>query len=234
MKAGVTVREKTTTGPGPDGEYGTADDQTITNALTNSGSAVTAGDPPTQSPDELSFNQKYLFNRNQLEALREFAKTKGTYIQPTSNGQMNLAVTDGLIFVDTVGGVPLGDPPVASTLANVKITGASNSGWIVVMGSLTIDGNVTYNGLIYAVNDLQYRGTGTGGIYGSVVSGNIVDTKSTIVDTQALGNSKIYYDCEKVKNGGGKFKPPEGYFVKSGTWRECDPTRAQGTPGACS
>ena len=93
-------------------------------------------------------------------------------------------------------------------------------------GKIRIDGNVTYNGLIYALNDISYRGTGTGGIYGAMVSANVVDSIATVVDTDASGNSKVYYDCTKVANGGGAFNPQaaqpgkEGYFVVGGTWKE--------------
>jgi hypothetical protein len=133
---------------------------------------------------------------------------------------MNLTVTDGLIFVDTVNGVSLGDPPDPSALANVRITGAAHSGWLIVMGSLSLDGDIAYQGLIYALNDLRYRGSGTGGIHGAVVSANAVGSRATGIDTTTLGNARIYYDCEKVKNGGGTFEPPQGYIVKRGTWRE--------------
>jgi hypothetical protein len=109
----------------------------------------------------------------------------------------------------------------------VKITGANNSGWIIVMGSLSIDGNVTYNGFVYAHNDLSYRGTGTGGIYGGVLTGNVIDTVATVVDTDTSGNSKIYYNCNNIANGGGAFTPTVQnglnrviVSVVPGSWRE--------------
>jgi hypothetical protein len=220
MQTGVTIRD-TTSDPGPDGRPGTADDgDPITHTLTQGGSSSVDGAPRTQTVDEKTFNATYLFSQEQLEALREYAKARGTYIKPISDGQMNLTVTDGLFFVDTVNGVSLGHPPDPSALANVRITGAANSGWLIVMGSLTLDGDITYHGLIYSVNDLRYRGTGRGGIYGAVVSANAVDTRATVIDTTTLGSSKIHYDCEKVKNGGGTFTPPQGYVVKRGTWRD--------------
>ena len=131
------------------------------------------------------------------------------------------------MFVDTVNGQALSNPPTASQLASVKITGASNSGWLIVMGSVRIDGDVTYNGFIYAHNDLSYKGTGTGGIFGAVLSGNVVDTVATVVDTDQSGNSKIYYDCDKVASGGGSFTPTlQGGLnrviisISAGIWKE--------------
>src|SRR2546422_11779458 len=87
------------------------------------------------------------------------------YVQRRSNGQINLDMTNmnGLVFVDLVNGISLPVPPAtpqASDLTNVKITGMNNQGWIVIMGSLTLDGNIDYSGLVYALNDISYRGTG--------------------------------------------------------------------------
>lgn len=221
-QAGVTIRG-TTTGPGPDGRLGTGDDLVTTNTVASSGAATVGGSPTIQTLDEETFNQNYLFSHEQLESLREHAKQqaadgKATYIKPGSNAPIHLEVTDGLIFVDTVDGVALGRPPDPATLADVKIASADNAGWIIVMGSLTIDGDVTYDGLLYAVDDLQYRGTGR--ISGAVVSANILDTKATVIDGASPGQPKIYYDCQKVANGGGSFEPPRGYVVKRGSWRE--------------
>ena len=212
VKAGVTIRDKTTPSGGAP----------ITNSISITGSASAIGSPVTQSLAEAGFGS-HLLSPAQLDALKALAQSQGTYIKPTSNLQFNLTVVDGLMFIDTVNGAPLGSPPDASMLASVKITGASNSGWLIVMGGIRIDGNVTYNGLIYALNDISYRGTGTGGIYGAMVSANVVDSVATVVDTDASGNSKIYYDCNKVANGGGTFSPPngkKGYYIVSGTWKE--------------
>ena len=211
-KAGVSIRDKTTLSGGT----------VINNSVSISGSGSAVGSPATQSLAEPGFGS-HLMSPAQLDALKALAQSQGTYIKPTSNLEFNLTVVNGLMFVDTVNGAPLGSPPDASKLASVKITGANNSGWLIVMGSIRIDGNVTYNGLIYALNDLSYRGTGTGGIYGAVVSANVVDSVATVVDTEATGNSKIYYDCTKVANGGGAFNPAngkKGYYLVSGTWKE--------------
>jgi hypothetical protein len=143
-----------------------------------------------------------------------------------------LTVNPGLVFVDTVDGQPLRSPPDDSQLANVKIAGINTGGWIIVMGSITIDGNVkaggvNYNGLIYAVNDIIYKGTGTGGIFGGMVSANIKDSVQTVVDTDVGGNANIYYDCAAIANGGGNFggnlqSALNGATVtiSPGTWRE--------------
>ena len=215
-KAGVTNRTTTTL----------SDGTVINNSISTGGSSSTVGTPAQQSLTPAQF-EPYTFSDAQLAAIKALAQSQGTYIQPSSNAQFNLDVVNGLMFVDTVNGQPLGTPPDASKLANVKITSANNSGWLIVMGSIRIDGNVTYNGFIYARNDLSYKGTGTGGIHGAVVTGNIVDSVATVVDTDASGNSQIYYDCTQVANGGGTLNPNilnglnnSVVTVVPGTWQE--------------
>ena len=229
-RAAITIRDQTTL----------SDGTVMPNSLTCAGAACgqTVGTPTTpngplagtQTVSQTAFND-YLLSPTQLATLRDYAQQHGTYIKPTSSSQMNLSVTDGLVFVDTVNGASVcanpdlacpsvGNAPDPTVMANVKITGANNTGWIIVMGSLTVDGNVTYNGFIYALNDISYRGTGAGHIEGAVMSANVVDTLTTSVDTLTTGNANIYYDCNKVQNPCSGCIPPPGYTVKNGSWRE--------------
>lgn len=215
-RAGATIRSTTTL---PDGTV-------VTNTASSNGSAGFRGSPGYQALPPNQFNPS-LFTQSQLDGLKALAQSQGTYIKPSSHAQFNLPVTDGLTFVDTVNGMPLGSPPDASTLANVKVTSANNSGWLIVMGTIQIDGNVTYNGLVYALNDLSYKGTGAGGVYGAVVSANVVDNVATVFDTALGGDTKIYYDCAKVANGGGTFSASltdalkrATVTVTPGSWRE--------------
>lgn len=215
-KGGVTIRDRTTLSNGSE----------VDNTVTLSGSAQAIGAPAQQELDYADFSA-YTFSTAQLAALKALAQQEGTYIQPASNQQLHVDLVNGLMFVDTVNGEPLGTPPDPTRLASVKITGGNNSGWLIVMGSVQIDGNVTYNGFIYAHNDLSYMGTGNGGIFGGVLTGNVVDTVATVVDSDAGGNSKIYYDCVKVANGGGALSSSVQdslnrviVEVTKGTWRE--------------
>jgi hypothetical protein len=205
VKAGVTV----TTG----------------NTVTTQGAAQILGSPTQQSIDKSEFD-KMLFSNKELDFLRQMAQSGDPnmhYIKPTSNSQFNLDMTgkDGLVFVDTVNASPLPEPPAvpnAGDLPNVKITGMNNKGWLVVLGSLTLDGNITYKGVIYALNDLSYRGTGVGSIHGAVISANVIDTVATNVDTDTTGNANVTYDCAAIADGGGFI--PQGYYVAPGSWRE--------------
>jgi hypothetical protein len=165
----------------------------------------------------------FTFTQEELAILKSMAKASGTYIRPPSSGSeikfgSSNPLPSGLVFVDTFSGNPIPDPPVASDLAAVRITGADASGWLVVRGSLRIDGNVTYHGLVYAANDIVYRGTGTGEITGAMISMNVVDTVATTIDSSTLGNATIKFNCHDVKNGRGKIK--QGFFVVPGTWTD--------------
>ncbi len=216
-RSGVTIRDQTTL----------ADGTTQNNTISTGGSSSTIGTPAQQTLTTDQF-KPFIFTETQLAALKALAQAQGAghYIQPTSTSQLDVSVIDGLMFIDTVNGQPLGTPPDPAKLSSVKINGASNNGWLIVMGSLRIDGNVDYNGFVYVHNDLSYQATGGGGIFGAVVSANIVDPSSA-VDTDAGGNSKIYYDCSKVASGGGTFSQSVKdalnravVTITKGTWRE--------------
>jgi hypothetical protein len=78
-----------------------------------------------------------------LEASRIAAQKHGTYIQPHSSDELRLALTDGLTFVDTVNGQPVGVPfdPArdASRLARIRVSRVTSGASLVVMGSIALE-----------------------------------------------------------------------------------------------
>lgn len=189
-----------------------------------------------------------LFNGITLDAgnfkmLRELAKKNGTYFGPgypngtaagsptyTGSVQFNSSnkVKNGIVFVDTVSGTDI--PTLASAqnpsdFASLSINGnpfqsGAFSGWIVVNGSISISGNMAINGLVYAVNDLTYNGTGTGEIRGLAISQNIRDTTQTAIssdDSATTGNSRIKFNCANLTPPPGA---PIGFALVPGTYRE--------------
>ncbi len=217
-----------------------------TDSLTLGGNAHVYANDGNNTPNESSDYRTdltqaefdaFTFTAEQLDALKALAKARGTYIAPTSTDEIRWQLSDwnpptsdpnyatlpkdGLIFVDTVNAQPLGppgDPGNESKLARVRISGVDSKGWLIVMGSLRIDGEVlNYKGLVYAINDIVYRGTGTNKIEGAMISQNIVDAVQTVVDSSTLGNAHIEYNCDYLKNGGGTL---DGYYLQPGTWRE--------------
>jgi len=189
-----------------------------------------------------------LFNGITLDAgnfklLRALAKKNGTYFGPgypngtaagspayTGSVTFNSSnkVKNGIVFVDTVSGTDIPTDLLAqnpSDFASVSINGnpflsGDFSGWIIVNGTLNISGNMKINGLVYAVNDLIYNGTGTGEIVGLAISQNIRDTSATAIasdDSITIGNSRIKFNCNNLNPPPGA---PIGFALVPGTYRE--------------
>ena len=135
---------------------------------------------------------------------------------------------NGIVFIDTVSGNDIPSDQSAqnpSDFANVEIRGnpfvsGDFTGWIIVNGSLRINGDMKINGLVYAMNDLTYNGTGTGEIVGLAISQNIRDTNATAIsssDTTTTGNSRVKFNCNALQ------PPPDmnmGFTLVKGSYRE--------------
>jgi Tfp pilus assembly protein PilX len=178
-----------------------------------------------------------------FKMLRELAKKNGTYFGPgypngtaagspsyTGSVSFNSSnkVKDGIVFIDTISGNDIPTDPSAqnaSDFASLSINGnpflsGDFSGWIIVNGSLNISGNMKINGLVYAVNDLTYNGTGTGEIRGLAISQNVRDTTATAIssdDSTTTGNSRIKFNCNNLQPPPGA---PQGFSMVPGTYRE--------------
>lgn len=168
----------------------------------------------------------FTFTNGDLDALKALAKANGTYYQGNVTFNSSNQVKNGIVFVDTVSGnnIPTDvSQQNTSDFASVSINGnpfvdpTGFHGILVVNGGLSISGNMTVHGLLYAVNDFNYTGTGTGGINGLVISQNIRDTVASSVDTTAGGNSQITFNCMDAQ-GDGYF--PQGWFLQTGTYKE--------------
>lgn len=157
--------------------------------------------------------------------LKSLAKTNGTYFQPPPGGDGKVTMTEppknGIVFVDTVSGNPLTKDSPSSDIPTLDIHGnwaSTFKGWIVVAGSISIQGNISIDGLVYAQNDISLNGVGTGHITGAVVSTNRVDTSSTNIDSGDTGQAPLSYDCMAVRTGGGAL--PQGWTIEAGTYVE--------------
>jgi hypothetical protein len=175
---------------------------------------------PNQSTDytenaAASTFDAFTLSSDELNILKSIARANNTYYQGSVSFGSSNPLPNGVVFVDTVSGNNITSSTSTSDYADVAITGADASGWLIVNGSLTIHGNVTYRGLVYVVDDFTYHGTGTGGISGAVVALGTAGSESEI-----SGNSNITYDCGYVQNGNDTV--PTGWFVKPGSWREVE------------
>jgi hypothetical protein len=181
-------------------------------------------------PNAAQTFQDLKFTQDEINMLKDLAKAAKTYWGPgllgpvtgSYDGNVNFntgnPLPNGIVFVDTESGAP---PSVAalSDLAEARVTtgGGDFSGWLIIMGSLDLSGNKTYNGLIYIADDLT-AGNGTATVNGALIAHNINNLNATEIDTSANGNIAIEYDCTAIDGGGGKI--PQGFLVKPGTWRE--------------
>ncbi|MBI2526263.1 MAG: hypothetical protein HYV93_09800 [Candidatus Rokubacteria bacterium] len=167
----------------------------------------------------------YLFTSSDLDALKAIAKARGTYYQGAVTFNSSFQMPDGIIFVDTTTGNNITPSTPSSEFAALSIHGGAPaapsgifSGWIISNGSISISGDFRMHGMVYAVNDISYTGTGTGEIVGQMISQNIRDTVATTVDTNTGGNAAVIYNCAYAKTGGGQI--PQSWFLKAGTYKE--------------
>ncbi len=203
---------------------------TIGSGLSKVYGAVDGNSTANQSTDMAKFQNQADFDKNAmtsstLDFLKAYAKSKGTYYQGTVTFSSTNKIPDGIVFVDTVSGNNIVAGTTATTdYASATITGNASAnttgfrGWIVVNGSLSINGSFTMYGLGYAINDLSYVGTG-GQIQGQLVSANIKDTIATVIDTSLSGVASIRYNCSATTSPLAGVVP-SGFFVRQGTYKE--------------
>jgi len=167
----------------------------------------------------------YLFTSSDLDALKAIAKARGTYYQGAVTFNSSFQMPNGIIFVDTTTGNNITGSTPTSEFAALSIHGGAPadasgifSGWIISNGGINISGDFRMHGMVYAVNDIAYTGTGTGEIVGQMISQNIRDTVATSIDTNTGGNAAVIYNCAYAKTGGGQI--PQSWFVKAGTYKE--------------
>jgi Tfp pilus assembly protein PilX len=194
---------------------------TPASAAYSAGSVGTNGHPSITGPaggspiltNQPVANFDFLFSDNDMASLKALAKANGTYYQ--GNQTWTSPPPNGIIFVDTPSGNALTNSSPSGDLISVDIHGNWSqgwTGWLIVAGSIQISGNTTLSGLLYAQNDVTLHGSGGGSITGAVVSTNRVDTQSTNIDTDDVGNAPVTYNCPVVRNGGGAV--PVNWFLK--------------------
>ena len=210
-------------------------------AVGSSGSVNSNGTPNLYSPagytntapcpDGASCGMTYpsgmILTDSDMATLKALAKATGHYYTGAQHwacapdGTCGNPLPNGLVFVDTPSGQPLSTASPDSDLFQVDITGnwdSGWSGWLVVAGSLRIQGDVKLSGLVYVQNDVVLHGLGSNSIQGAVVSTNRVDARSTTIDIDDTGNARISYNCPNVRSGGGTLS--QNWFVKPGSYRE--------------
>lgn len=172
--------------------------------------------PPTLF-DELAFTAA------ELQALKAVARVRGTYYRGPVVFDATHRLPDGLIFVDTLSGQPIGAATPEDDLATVTIgegaaagPGRSFRGWIIVNGSLSLTGDLTVEGLVYAAD--RFSQTGAARLVGAAMAGHVRSAAPSVVDARPADGPGLVWSCEAASTGGGKI--PQGWLVKPGSYRE--------------
>jgi hypothetical protein len=179
------------------------------------------GDSLQQQPPTLF--DELAFTAAELQALKAVARARGTYYRGTVTFDAAHRLPDGLIFVDTVSGLPIVDTTPEGDLATVSIgdgapVGPTRSfrGWIIVNGSLALAGDVTVEGLVYAAD--RFSQTGAARLVGAAMAGHVRSAAASVIDARPADGPGLVWSCEAGRTGGGKI--PQGWLVKPGSYRE--------------
>jgi len=142
----------------------------------------------------------------QMQVLKAYAKASGPGHYYQGSQTFTSPPPDGLLFFDTPSGNPLTNSSPSSDKITIDMHGnwsAGWNGWIIIAGSADISGDVRINGMVYAQNDVQIHGNGNQRITGAVVAQDRVDSASTTLDSEEIGNGKLAYNCQAIRDGGG-------------------------------
>lgn len=202
--------------------------QTPTGAILSTGTVAINGQPDITAPSggatitqgaPVNTFTPFTLTDVDMQVLKSMAQSKGTYYQGSQT--WTAPPPDGLVFVDTPSGQPLTSSSPTSDRITVSMHGnwsAGWSGWMIIAGSVNIQGNMRLTGLIYVQNDFSYNGTGTGQINGALVAQNRLDAVASQADSTDRGNGQVVYNCPALRDGGGAVST--SWFPKPGTYKE--------------
>lgn len=239
LPASLTVRGDLQLGPGvtidatEDGSCGSVAGTWSSGATTfGAGSQVRGrgGDPmaPNGTADISQMQAPGLFDgltfeATEMSAFKALARARGTYYQGSVTFDSSRRIPDGLIFVDTVSGQPISPTTPTIDLASVTVhDGAASDpngsirGWIVVNGSLSLEGDITLEGLAFAAD--RFSQSGTARIRGAAIAGHVRSTAPSLIEARPGSGPALTWSCEAGKTGGGSI--PQRWMVKPGTYRE--------------
>jgi hypothetical protein len=212
-----------------------ADSGAIYGALDTGGDLDLANQPTDyQQNQALTAFDSFTLSPRTLALLRTIAKKRNTYYGPGSPPAMGWSdgtvtfdtsnkVASGIVFVDNASATDITQANSATVpQATVNIHGSfsvdpSFQGWLIVNGTVSIDGATRLDGLLYALNDMRYAGGGTGEVRGLVITQNVRDSSPTWIDTSIGGSATVEFNCPNAR---GRGHVPQGWFVESGTHRE--------------
>jgi hypothetical protein len=163
------------------------------------------------------------FDAAEMSAFKALARARGTYYQGAVTFDATRPLPDGLVFVDTVSGQPISPATPVDDLASVSVRDGAASdpsrlvrGWIVVNGSLAIEGDLTLQGLAFAAD--RFSQSGGAQIRGAAAAGHVRSSTPSLIDARPASSPALTWSCEAGKTGGGSI--PQRWLVKPGSYRE--------------
>jgi hypothetical protein len=185
--------------------------------------AIPNGEADIRQRQEPGVFDELTFDPAELSALKALARARGTYYQGHVSFDAARPAPDGLVFVDTASGQPISAATSDTDLASVTLgTGASSHssgvvrGWIIVNGSLSIEGDVTLEGLVFAAD--RFSQTGTAQVLGAAMAGHVRSIAPSRVEALPTTGPALAWRCETGRTGAGAI--PQRWIVKPGTYRE--------------
>ncbi len=238
LPAGVTVRGDLRVGPGviidaagdascgsPAGTWstGTTTLGTGSQILGLSGSPIGTADV-RQTQDPASFDA-VVFDSAELSAFKALARAQGTYYRGSIAFDATRPLPGGLVFIDTASGQAISPATPDTDLAAVTVRdGAAPNpdgrlrGWIVVNGSLAMDGQVVLEGLAFAAD--RFTQSGRAQIRGAAVAGHIRSASPSLIEARPETGPALAWSCQAARTGGGGI--PQRWLIKPGTYRETE------------
>jgi len=185
--------------------------------------AVPNGEGDVRQQQAIGVFDELAFDSSELSALKALARARGTYYQGHVSFDATRRIADGLVFVDTVSGQPITGATPDADLAVVTLgTGAASSssgvvhGWIIVNGSLSVEGGVILEGLAFAAD--RFSQTGTVQIRGAAMAGHVRSTAPSRIEALPTTGPALLWSCETGRTGGGAIQ--QRWIVKPGTYWE--------------
>jgi len=160
-----------------------------------------------------------------IDFLRAYARAHGTYLRGSVRFDPSHPLPNGLVFVDTITGTNIVASTPASDVANVSVQGNAPAdpagvfrGWLVVNGSLSINGAFPMRGLLYAQDDVSFHAVASAEVDGAIIGRSIRAGSSTSIDSALGGRVVVSYNCREARTGGDTI--PDLWTITPGTYKE--------------
>ena len=181
--------------------------QVPTSAFMTTGTVSQNGTPSIIAPPggqgaitgvDKSYFKNFTLTDAEIDALKVYAQKYGHYYQGSQT--FTSPPPNGLLFFDT----PSDNSALNSTTIDMHGNWTQGwTGWMIIRGSADIQGDISLSGLVYILNDVNIHGNGNLNVRGAIVAQDRVDSQSSTIDSDDIGNGKLAYDCPAIRDGGG-------------------------------